>query len=336
MSPSVRWGIIGCGQVTEVKSGPAFQKARDSSLVAVMRRDRARAEDYARRHGVPRWYDDAQALIDDPEVDAVYVATPPREHAAYALACARAGKPAYVEKPMALDVAECRAMVEAFRARGLPLFVAYYRRALPRFLRVKSLLDEGAIGAMRAVHVELRRAANEAPGGALPWRVIPSIAGGGHFVDLGCHTLDFLDFALGPIAQARGFAVNAAGAYLAEDTVAAAFRFESGVVGSGSWCFAGSRSIDRVTMVGDRGELSFSTFGVEPIVVTRDGAVSEHAAETPSPIQQPMIQSVVDELLGRGRASSTGETAMRTTAVIDAILEDYRRSAALTGAPLRG
>ena len=98
---TIRWGIIGCGNVTEVKSGPGFQKAKNSALVAVMRRNGALAEDYARRHNVPRWTDDAQALIDDPEVDAVYVATPPAFHIEYTIQAARAGKPVYVEKPLA-------------------------------------------------------------------------------------------------------------------------------------------------------------------------------------------------------------------------------------------
>ncbi len=126
---TIRWGIIGCGNVTEVKSGPGFQKAGNSSLVAVMRRNAALAQDYAGRHGVPRWYDDGAALIADPEVDAVYVATPPSSHKGYVLACAAAGKPVYVEKPMALDHGECEEMIAACRAANVPLFVAYYRRA---------------------------------------------------------------------------------------------------------------------------------------------------------------------------------------------------------------
>ena len=81
----IRWGIIGCGDVTEVKSGPGLQKADGSQLVAVMRRDAEKARDYAKRHNVPRAYGDAQELIDDPEVDAVYVATPPGSHAEYAI-----------------------------------------------------------------------------------------------------------------------------------------------------------------------------------------------------------------------------------------------------------
>lgn len=149
----IRWGIIGCGDVCEVKSGPAFQKADGSALVAVMRRDGAKAADFARRHGVPRWYDDAAALVADPEVDAVYVATPPSTHAQHTLLAARAGKPVYVEKPMAPTRAACDEMRAACAAAGVPLFVAYYRRALPRFVKVRELLAAGAVGAVRAVSV---------------------------------------------------------------------------------------------------------------------------------------------------------------------------------------
>src|SRR5689334_14273937 len=181
MSDTIRWGIIGCGDVTEVKSGPALQKARGSSLVAVMRRTGDLARDYAARHGVPRWYDDADALINDPEVDAVYVATPPSSHMDYVLRTAQAGKPVYVEKPMAREFSECRAMIEACRSANVPLFVAYYRRALPRFLKIKELIDSGTIGEVRSVIVTLLRPpqGNKVPRAPLPWRVPPGDAGGG-------------------------------------------------------------------------------------------------------------------------------------------------------------
>ena len=138
----VKWGIIGCGDVTELKSGQAFNKVPNSSLVAVMRRDAEKAADYARRHQVPTWYDDAEALINDPNVNAIYVATPPDSHADYAIRAMRAGKPVYVEKPMALNSAECEAMNQVSRETGVPLFVAFYRRALPYFLKVKELIDQ--------------------------------------------------------------------------------------------------------------------------------------------------------------------------------------------------
>ncbi len=318
----VRWGIVGCGAVTEVKSGPAFAKVPDSSLVAVMRRDGDKARDYARRHGVPRWYDDADALIADPGVDAVYVATPPSSHRELALKAIAAGKPVYVEKPMAIDHAECQDIVRAGEAAGVPVFVAYYRRMLPRFRRIAQLLSDGAIGAPRIVDVLLhhpfesryRDPAN------LPWTVQPAISGGGIFVDIGCHTLDILDFLLGPIVDARGMVSNQLGAYPAEDTVAMAFRFDSGVLGTGLWNFAADRREDRVQIVGDGGRLTFATFGDGPIRLESGGHVEDIHIANPEHIQQPLIASIVAELTGKGICPSTARTGARTSWVMDRVL----------------
>lgn len=321
MKAPIRWGIIGCGDVTERKSGPAFRKVDGSALVAVMRRDRERARDYATRHGVPRWYDDANALIADPEVDAIYVATPPSTHAEYAIAAARAGKPAYVEKPMAMNGAECDAMIAAFERAGVPLYVAYYRRALPRFLALKAALAE--LGPIRAVRVALS-SAWRAGDGPLPWRVRPEIAGGGLFVDLGAHILDLLDDWFGPIVEVHGIAENRGGYFPAEDTVSMSFRFESGVVGSGSFCFVADDSIDRVEVVGAEGHLSFATFANVPARITVRGRAREVDIAHPEHIQMPLIHDVVANLLGRaGPKASTGVTAARTTRVIEAVLARY-------------
>ena len=149
----IRWGIIGCGNVTEVKSGPGFQKAKGSQLTAVMRRNGKLAEDYAIRHNVPKWFDNADSLIHDPGVDAVYIATPPSTHKQYTLAVANTGKPVYVEKPMAMSYDECREMIQVCEKNNVPLFVAYYRRTLPQFLKIKELLGNNAIGAVRSVIV---------------------------------------------------------------------------------------------------------------------------------------------------------------------------------------
>jgi len=318
----VRWGIIGCGAVTEMKSGPAFSKVPDSSLVAVMRRDGDKARDYARRHGVPRWYDDADALIHDDGVDAVYVATPPSSHREHALKAIAAGKPVYVEKPMAMDHRECMDIVEAGRAANVPVFVAYYRRALPRFTTIARLLRDGTIGTPRLVNVLLHHPfeARYADPAHLPWTVRPEISGGGIFVDIGCHTLDILDFLLGPIVDVRGMASNQLGAYPAEDTVAMAFAFGNGVLGTGLWNFAADRREDRVEIVGDRGRLVFATFGDGPIRVESDGRVDSLSIANPEHIQQPMIATVVDALLGRGTCQSTGDTAARTSWVMDQVL----------------
>ncbi len=321
----IRWGIIGCGDVTEVKSGPGFQMANNSSLVAVMRRNRDLARDYAQRHGVPKWYDDAQALIDDPEVDAVYVATPPSSHKEYTILAAQAGKPVYVEKPMALNYAECQEMIEICRAVGVPLFVAYYRRALPRFLKVKALLESGVIGQIRMVTITLhwQPSPDELDPANLPWRVIPEIAGGGRYLDLAAHTLDFLDYILGPIRAVEGHAANQAGYYPAEDIVTGSFLFESGVQGTGAWCFTAFDELDVTEIVGSEGKISFASFAEAPVVLTTANGVTEFQIDHPAHVQQPLIQSVVDELTGQGQCPSTGQSAARTSWVMDQMLQGY-------------
>ena len=322
---TIRWGIIGAGNVTEVKSGPALYKARNSSLVAVMRRNGDLARDYAERHNVPRWYDDADRLINDPEVDAVYIATPPNAHKEYTFKAAQAGKPVYVEKPMAMNYQECEAMIEACQQAGVRLWVAYYRRMLPRFLKIKSLIDSGTIGEVRSVDVALYRPphASETDSGSLPWRVQPEIAGGGIFVDVGTHMLDFLDYVLGPIASVRGVAVNQGGHYPAEDQVAGTFVFESGVVGSGVWCFNSARQIDQTIITGTTGSISYATLDATPVTLNTASGSETLAIDNPEHIQQPLIQSIVDELNGEGHCPSTGVSGARTTWVTDQLLRDY-------------
>ncbi len=327
---TIRWGIIGCGDVTEIKSGPALQQAQGSSLVAVMRRDAARAADYARRHNVPRWYADAGKLIDDPEVDAVYVATPPETHEHYALRVLACGKPCYVEKPMARNHAECLRMVEGFERQGVPLFVAYYRRALPRFLKVKELIDSGRLGVLSSISVRHSQPApTDNPGD--PWRLSAKGNGGGLFLDLASHTLDVLDFLLGPLEGVAGHAAHVAGPTPVEDTVAMVFRTQTGVPGSGYWNFAASMKEDIIEITGTLGRVSLSTFGKEPVKLATLSATAPATPtgtemfDLPNPrhVQQPLIQSVVDSLLGKGTCPSTGRSAARTGLVMDAVLTGY-------------
>jgi predicted dehydrogenase len=261
-------------------------------------------------------------LIKDPEVDAVYVATPPSSHKQYTLLSAEAGKPVYVEKPMALNFAECQEMITACQSAGVPLFVAYYRRALARFLKIKELVDSGAIGDVRFVSVSLYQPpGKESLNSVSPaWRVVPEISGGGLFVDLASHTLDFLDFVFGPIAAVKGCPANQDGRYEAEDIVTGTFQFESGVHGVGAWCFTTASKSDLTRIVGSKGEISFSTFDPLPILLQNAAGVTEFTITYPQHIQQPMIQTVVDELNGGGVCPSTGETAARTSWVMDQML----------------
>jgi predicted dehydrogenase len=316
----IRWGILGCGKVTEIKSGPALQRADGSELVAVMRRNGEFAADYARRHGVARWYDNAEALIHDPEVDAVYIATPPSSHKEYALAVAAAGKPVYVEKPMALNFAECQEMIAVCEKNSVPLFVAYYRRALPRFAKVKSLLDNGAIGDVRFVHVTFyRRPADRDLNGEENWRVDPRIAGGGYFYDLASHSIDLLQYLLGDAKAAAGYASNQSRMYEAEDIVSGVFVTENDVHVTCVWDFNAYDELDRTEIVGSAGKLTFSTFANNPVVLENQDGAQSFMIENPPHIQQPLIQTIVDELRGRGRCPSTGRTAAQTNRVMEQI-----------------
>jgi predicted dehydrogenase len=283
------------------------------------------ARDCAKRHGVPRWYDDARKLIEDPRVDAVYVATPPGSHMEYALQAAAAGKPAYVEKPMARNHAECGRMIDAFSAAGLPLFVAYYRRCLPKFVKAKEIIDAGRLGKVTGVCCRL---AMPPPGAndrtRAGWHLNAEQSGGGLFMDVGCHTLDILDYLMGPLSDVRGSAANLAGVGNVEDAVAMSFRLPEGALGTGQWNFASAVNEDLIQITGEQGRLTLSTFGAEPMrLVRQEGQEESFDLPNPPHVQQPLIQTIVDELRGRGRCPSHGESAARTAKVMDIVLADY-------------
>jgi len=319
----IRWGVIGAGDVVERKSGRAFQTVPGSALVAVMRRDAERAADFAHRFGVPRWYADADQLLSDPEVDAVYIATPPDSHADYTVRAAEAGKPVYVEKPMARTGPECERMMAACAEAGVPLFVAYYRRAMPRFVAAAELVRTGRIGAVRSVVVRNQRPADD-PSQTIPWRLDPQVSGGGHFVDLASHTLDWLDFLLGPATDVSGSAAGPDGP-AAETQVVARLRFGDALC-VGLWDYNAAEACDLVELIGDAGTLRLSSFGTEPLRLTTDDGTTEIDGSYPRIVQEPLISNVVASLRGEAEPLSTGESAARTARVIDTILAEHRRT----------
>lgn len=323
ISGKVKWGIIGCGDVTEVKSGPAFSKVENSELVAVMRRNGELAADYAKRHGVPKWYDDADQLINDQDINAIYVATPPSSHAEYAIKAMKAGKPVYVEKPMAMNADECQQMIDVSKQTGMPLFVAYYRRTLPMFVKLKGLIDMNAIGDVKMINLILHLPAKpEELDGTAGWRVDPNISGGGHFHDLAAHQLDYLEFVFGPIKEVNGIAVNQAGLYEIEDAVTASIKFESGVIGTGSWCFTvpDKQTSDVTEIIGSKGRISFSFFSNQVLHVETETMVENFEIANPPHVHQPLVDLVVKDLRGEGSCPSTGETGLRSTLLMDKIV----------------
>ena len=207
----------------------------------------------------------------------------------------------------------------------VPLFVAYYRRALPRFLKIRELIETGAIGEVRSVTVNyFRKPLKLDPGtNELPWRVKRALAGGGLLLDVGSHTLDILDFLLGQIREVKGLANNQAHQYAVEDIVTGGFVFESGAHGMGTWCFSAYDNCDLNEIVGSKGKLSFSTFGSDPVVLTTERGPVEFPCENPLHIQQPLIQTIVNELNGTGTCPSHGDSAARTSWVMDQLIKDY-------------
>jgi predicted dehydrogenase len=321
----VRWGVLGVGNVCEKKSAPAMNIVPNSKLVAVMRRDEIKVKDYAERHNVPKWYTDAMDLVHDLEVNAIYIATPPHMHLPFTKLAASVGKPVYVEKPMARTFAECKEMVAICEEAGVPLYVAYYRRALPHFVKIKEVMDSGVIGEIRTVHINMKQVIRPDAVVHLEnnWRIDPQIAGGGYFFDLASHQLDLLDFFFGPITKAKGFAANQAKAYKAEDIVTGIFVFENGVMGTGNWCFTASQDaqIDEITIYGNMGKISFQTFGKGEFALEVDQQEKQlFHLELPYHIQQPLIKSIVEDLLGSGKCPSTGRTGARTNWVMDQLV----------------
>ena len=320
MNNSIRWGILGCGDVCEVKSGPAFQKASGSELVAVMRRDAGKAADFAARHNVPFWTGDADELINRPDVDAVYVASPPGSHLELALKVAQAKKPCYVEKPMARSAAEGRAMIEAFQQNEVPLFVAFYRRGLKRFQTVRRLLDEGEIGTLTGVSYRLLMPKTQDEN---QWRLDAAQAGAGLFYDLACHLLDVFDFLFGPLEQVAGVARNCAWRELkVEDSVSMSF-LAAGAPATAQWNFASISRADRIEIFGTQGKISLSCFGDDDVRLELPTGLQTFNGKKPPHVHQGLVQTIVDELRGQGAALSTGESALRTMQVMDTVLNDY-------------
>lgn len=321
----INWGFIGCGEVTEKKSGPAFNEVEGSQVVAVMSRSENKARSYAERHHVRKWYTDASELIEDPDVNAVYIATPPSSHATFAIMAMHAGKPCYIEKPLAASYNDCIRINRISEQTGVPCFVAYYRRYLPYFQKVKEIIESGTIG--NVVNVQVRfsvppRDLDFQSGKEMPWRLQPDIAGGGYFYDLAPHQIDLLQNLFGVITRAHGYPANRAHLYQAEDTLSACFFFESGIPGSGSWCFVGHESAkeDCIEVIGEKGSLSFSVFTYQPIeVITSEG---KNLITVPNPpyVQLPLIKSVIQHLQGTGKCDCTSVSATAVNWVLDRVL----------------
>ncbi|MCR9227455.1 MAG: Gfo/Idh/MocA family oxidoreductase [Flavobacteriaceae bacterium] len=317
----LRWGVIGCGEVTEIKSVPAYKTTPGFEVAMVMRRNPKKVEDYAKRHHIPNWTINADELINNPKIDAVYIATPPDTHKFYALKVAAAGKPCCVEKPMAPTYMDSLAIYEAFQDRKTPLFIAYYRRSLPRFLKVKQWLNDGLIGEVRHIHwqktkppstLDLSREYN--------WRTDAAIARGGYFDDLASHGMDLFTFLLGNIVEVNGTATNQLGLYSAFDAVAAHWMHHGGITGTGNWNFGTHDRTDKVEILGSQGSIRFAVLDKAPIEI--DNASGHQVLEIANPehIQEFHVANIKRHLFDKSVHPSTGITGLHTSWVMEKIL----------------
>ncbi|MDI1306068.1 MAG: Gfo/Idh/MocA family oxidoreductase [bacterium] len=317
----IRWGILGCGNVTEVKSGPAYQKTEGFTIEAVMRRDADKAADYAKRHGIDKFYTNGDDLINDPEIDAIYIATPPDTHKYYGLKVAQAGKICCIEKPLAPNYQDSLAIYEAFEEKNIPLFVAYYRRTLPRFEQIKTWLDANSIGAIRHIRWHLSKPATAQDlSGEYNWRTDSEIATGGYFDDLASHGLDLFIHLLGNIKEVSGISLNQQGLYSAKDAATACWVHESGITGTGSWNFGCYEREDKVEIFGSKGKITFSVFENEPLVLSSEQGKNEVSIEHPENIQLFHAKQMREHLLGNSKHPSTGLTGAHTSWVMDKII----------------
>ncbi len=324
---AIRWGIIGCGDVTEVKSGPAFNKVPDSCLVAVMRRNAAKAKDYAKRHNVPKWYTDAYELINNPEINALYIATPPLQHEEYTIAALEAGKPVYAEKPMAVSEAAAARMAAAADKNNSKLSVAHYRRAQPMFIKLKELLESKIIGEIKFINLQFLApplSADQLQETKTKWRVDTAIAGGGLFHDLAPHQLDLMLYFFGKIRKASGISLNQQGLYNADDIATGNILFENGAVFNGLWCFSvpGEEAKDTCEIIGSEGKISFSVFGKAQIAVIKKGKTSTVHFEKPEHVQQPMIEKVVQYFLGKGENPCSAEEGVEVMHIMEVFTKE--------------
>ena len=321
ISGMVNWGIIGCGDVCEIKSGPAFNKVPDSKLVAVMRRDEAKAKDYAERHGVPKFYIDANDLVNDEEVNAIYIATPPSSHESYAEMALKAGKPVYVEKPVTLNAASCRRMIEMEKKYDGKVSVAHYRRNLPLFIKIKQLINEDNIGIVKLILLKTLQppASKIITQTSDNWRINPELSGGGLFHDLSPHQLDILYWIFGEPKELFVKAVNQGKLYEAPDLTIITAAFEKNIWFNGVWNFnvVETATEDECEIIGEKGSIRFSFFRLPALELLTDIGKQTLEFKYPVNIQQPHIDKVVKFFRGEGANPCSLEDALVTLNMMD-------------------
>jgi predicted dehydrogenase len=294
----IKWGIIGCGDVAEIKSGPAFQKVANSKLVAVMRRDTAKAKDFAKRHHVPFFYDTVDDIINHPEINALYIATPPSTHLEIAKQCLAADKFVYLERPITMNADEALEL-EKMVTNNDKIVVAHYRRNLPAFKKVKELLDNNSVGKVHFADITILQSISKNIIAKTDdnWRLKPETSGGGYFHDIGPHQIDLMLHYFGNVKKSEGFATSTQNNKVTE-IVNGIIEFENGVQFRGIWNFIASEKEvkDQCKIYGEKGTITFSFYGEEVYLNTVDKNET-FSFKNPQHVQQPLIEQTVNYFL---------------------------------------
>lgn len=321
--PIIRWGIIGAGNVAEFKSGPALMRAPGSTVAAVMRRDLNKARDFALRHGVPRWYNDVDALLADPEVNAVYVASPHHLHLAHVTRAARAGKAILCEKPAGVSTAEAQAVVDVCRATSVSLSVAYYRRYWPVVQEMRRLLADGVIGEVVQARVQL--ADHYLPDPDRAWLTEPEQAGGGALANAGSHWIDLVRYLLGDVAEVTAACAGRFGGFKTEDTVGVQMRLASQALVALNVTLCSPVAVNEFDISGTAGRLFAGPLSDGRLVLQRGGHEPELLrCERTGAAHMELVAEVVRCLLAGEPAPVPGEEAVAAWKIITAAYQACR------------
>ena len=316
---NIVWGMIGCGDVTEVKNGPGLYLAKNSILKAVTNRTIEKANDWVTRHQHGMVYKDVEAILNDPEIDIVYIATTPDMHAEYAIKCAQAGKHCLIEKPLALSYEEGLKIKETFDAAGKNAYVAFYRRSLNRFNKIAELMKDGIIGTVEAVNiVRFVKAVEDSES----WRMNSEVSGGNIFSETDIHVLDYICSLMGEVENYNVIKNIFNKSNRVFDSLCMNIMFENGVVGSGQWLYNCNKELDRIEIIGEKGIIRFEFFNNKsPISVITEAGQSEYVIEDSQFVGLNMEQEIVNELNGIGKFSGDVSAALKTLKITAEILK---------------
>ena len=319
---SVRWGLIGAGDIVRKRVAEALNGSHESELVAVSRARADLVESFARSVGARRWHSDWRDLIADEDVDAVYVATPVNVHAEQTIAAAEAGKHVLCEKPMAMNAAECDRMIAACRAHDVRLGIAYYRRFYPAVTRIAQIIASGSIGAPVFAQMIASEPFDPRPGQPRYWLVERAQSGGGPMADFGCHRLEVLLHLLGPVARTTSIVANAALDREVEDTAAALLHFASGASAMVAVTNAAAERLDTLDILGTRGSIHVPSLNAGAITVRIDNETRVESHPPASNVHRPLIEDFVDAVKSGRNPVVDGSVGRAVAAIQDAVYAD--------------